>query len=316
MRFFFILLGILFSFSFYWVSAETWELSLSHSKKLQKILELDSRVMDKISKIQRNNLLQGVFKDIEMLRYTWRLKPTFDTTLRYMPYLQKYSLSCEIAALAMVLSSLWSPQTEDELIAKIPHFPEVYTGGIWWDPDKEFVGSITGSQRRWTGYGVYPYPLSEVVKNDFSTEIYSLSWRSDENDRVAKNKMSEYLLKIESGTHVILWWDWCTRKEYEDGILSGSKSHIIKFFPIAGKNECNRNDIERTMYWTTPAGVEVSWLSGEHAFILLGYIGKRNNPSHIIVWDTDTGRHIYLMNEWMRKWGMLEYRALTIRDYE
>ena len=46
-------------------------------------------------------------------------------------------------------------------------------------------------------------------------------------------------------------------KEHEDGILSGGKSQIIKMFPIAGKNECQRNEEQRIMEWVTPEGVRV-----------------------------------------------------------
>ncbi len=53
-------------------------------------------------------------------------------------------------------------------------------------------------------------------------------------------------------------------------------------------------------------------LSGEHAFVLLGYIGSPSRPSHLIVWDTYTGRHIYPISEWMRKWSLIQYRSLII----
>jgi hypothetical protein len=69
------------------------------------------------------------------------------------------------------------------------------------------------------------------------------------------------------------------------------------------------------MSWKTLTGKEVRALSGEHAFILLGYIWPRIRPTHIIVWDTDTGRHIYPMDEWMRKWWLLDYRALEIHEW-
>jgi hypothetical protein len=64
--------------------------------------------------------------------------------------------------------------------------------------------------------------------------------------------------------------------------------------------------------WTTPEGKVIDAISGEHAFILLGYIGSLEKPSHIIVFDTDTGRHIYPYSEWMRKWALMEYRSLLI----
>jgi hypothetical protein len=44
------------------------------------------------------------------------------------------------------------------------------------------------------------------------------------------------------------------------------------------------------------------------------YINTRwiNNPTHIIAWDTDTWRHEYPIDEWMRKWGRMDYRTIII----
>ena len=106
MKFIFFIGGFLLFLQPNLIGAEVSIPSLSHTKKLEKILELDSILMTKIRRIQRNNLFEGVVKDMEILRSTWNLRPTVDVTLRYTPYLQKYSLSCEIAALAMVLHSL------------------------------------------------------------------------------------------------------------------------------------------------------------------------------------------------------------------
>ncbi len=315
MNFFVFILGIVLFLSTHIASATWISVNIAHAKKLEKILQLDSITLTKIRRIQRNNLFEGITNDIWILRSTWSLRPTFDVTMRYTPYLQKYALSCEIAALSMILKSLWSPKSEDQIISLLPHFPEAFSGGIWWDPDKEFVWSITGSQRKFTGYWVYPYPLSKVLDKDISHEIYTLSPSIPERKILAKGKMKEYLNGLKSGRHVILWWDWCTRKEYEDGILSGSKSQIIRFFPISGKNECERDIWDRYMSWLTPEWEKITWLSGEHAFVLLGYIGKKENPSHIIVWDTDTGRHVYPIDEWMRKWEMLDFRALLMSKH-
>ena len=314
MRFLFLFFIFFFLFSNF-ASAEEWTPTLFHAKRLQSILELDTEALTRTLRIKRNNLFFWATKDIEKLRRIWSLRPTFDTTLRYTPYLQKYALSCEIAALSMILQWLGSPRSEDDIIANMQIFPTAYSGGIWWDPDREFVGSITGSQRRATGYGVYAQPLIDVIQDDFFTESFSLSGLLD-RDTLAQEKLSFYLRQLHSWAHILLWGDWCTRSENEDGILWNKKSQILKLFPIAGKNECQRVSENRIMKWTTPDGREISGLSWEHAFVLLGYIGKEQSPTHIIVWDTDTGRHIYPIDEWMNKWALLDYRALLIRDFE
>jgi hypothetical protein len=99
---------------------------------LTKILKLDAETKtSSLGKFQRNNLLHRTTENLATLRRIWKLKPTLDTTLSYTPYLQKYSLSCEIAALSMVLTSLGSPETEDAIIARLPQYPLPYSGGVW-----------------------------------------------------------------------------------------------------------------------------------------------------------------------------------------
>jgi Peptidase_C39 like family len=290
--------------------------TVMQAKKLIQILSLDKRELTKQIEIKRRILLSWLVRDFSSLARTWSLKPTYDSISRYTPHLQKYALSCEIAALEMVLRSLGSDETEDTIIARMPFFEWSLTGGIWWDPDREFVWSITGSQRLATGYGIYPWALAKTIEGDFYTEVFSLSGDTIATMDSARQKMSAYLSKIQSDDHVILWGDWCTNSENEDGIVKTDKSTLLRLFPIAGKNECQRTIESRIMNWVTPDGIEISWVSWEHAFVLLGYVGSLEDPTHIIVWDTDTGRHIYPAYEWMRKWSTLGYRALLIRDFE
>lgn len=110
----------------------------------------------------------------------------------------------------------------------------------------------------------------------------------------------------------MLWADWCTDPRYEDGIVSRDRTQIMRAFPLAAKNTCSRLNLDRRFTWQTMEGKIVEALDGDHVFVLLGYIGKKENPSHIIVWDTDTGRHIYPLREWMRKWSLMDNRSLII----
>lgn len=241
------------------------------------------------------------------------LRPTIDRTLAYRFHIQQYPLSCEIAALQIILWSLRIRVSEDDIFSHIPQYPAVYdTGGIWWDPNIQFVWSYTGWQAKQTGYGVYEEPLAQYAKNHkLKTEIinqesYSGSMNSGSHLTLLLRNLSK------RNAHMLLWWDWCTDPLYEDGILSKWGKWISEFFPLSGRNHCDRFAESRIMKWITPDGKEINWLSGEHAFILLGYVGKIEKPSHIIVWDTYTGRHIYPYAEWMRKWWRMEYRSLII----
>lgn len=308
----FIFIYFFFSFSrelsFASQSENIWMRSVSHI--LKKVLDIDTNTLGNSIK-QRNILIEEAVKSLPSILWTWNIKPTLDTTLLYKLELQKYNLSCEISALKTVLSRYGVDISEDEILSKIPKASYVYSGWIWWDPDREFVGYITWWQMKKTGYGVYPKPLFETIKNTFSWEIYDTwilpSWIENENDFLKK-----ILEKLEWGSSIILWWDWCTERKYEDGVLEKNHKKIMRFFPLAWKNPCIRNQENRVMQWRTPEWKEVLWISWEHTFILLWYVGTKENPSHIIVWDTDTGRHIYPTHEWMRKWKLLGYRSLII----
>ena len=258
----------------------------------------------------RNDNYETVRQTTSLVPAVWGIRPTLDITWLYEPYIQKYSLSCEIAAVKMVMQSLGTKKTEEAIIKKIPVFSWPMTNGVWWDPDQEFVGYITGTQGWKTGFGIYEFPLLRYVKN----EGFTVSRNNNIIDPVMdpKKELTKLLEGIKNGSRVILWWDWCTDREYEDGILPKWGRHILNYFPLSGKNICTRTSQARMMRWVTPAGKEIIWLSWEHTFLLLGYMWDVENPTHIIVWDTYTGRHIFPTDEWMRKWKLLNYRYLSI----
>jgi uncharacterized protein YvpB len=239
------------------------------------------------------------------------LTPTVDRSLLYHLHIQQYSLSCEIAALAIILERLGISVTEQDILSHIPQFPSIYASwGIWWDPDIEFVGYYTGGQTKQTGYGVYEFPLAQYAQRyQLHTEIANVH----SGGLSPEEHMKTLLASLDNqNIHVLLWWDYCTDPMSEDGILNTGGRVIARFFPIPARNHCLRSSRDRQMNWKTPAGNDILWLSGEHAFVLLGYVGAKNKPTHIIVWDTYTGRHVYPYDEWMQKWSLLGYRSLII----
>lgn len=245
--------------------------------------------------------------------WVFSLRPELDRTLSYHLRIQQYSLSCEIAALQIILGWLGVVVSEKDIFAGIPIFNFPYTAwGIWGDPDREFVWSYTGSQAKKTGYGIYEKPLAIYAKKyGFATEIINqytyTGWLNPHKHLV------KLLEKIEDkNTHVLLWWDWCTTLANEDGILKSWGKWIIPFFPLPARNTCKWKASDRIMNWKTPDGKQISGLAWEHAFILLGYVGSKSKPTHIIAWDTYTWRHIYSYGEWMRKWSLMQNRSLII----
>lgn len=82
---------------------------------------------------------QQYFQDLDafVARYAtpfrvFALRPTVDRSLSYRLRIQQYSLSCEIAALRIILERLGVVITESDILASIPQFSFVYSsGGIW-----------------------------------------------------------------------------------------------------------------------------------------------------------------------------------------
>lgn len=242
--------------------------------------------------------------------YTLR-KPTTDISKEYKLTLQKYKLSCEIAALRMLIGrEMWRYPSEEDIIEHIPHYTWTLEWWYWWDPEREFVGSYTGSQRWLTGYGVYEKPLRDYAERYPLTT--SLSNSTTDPDSLPRERLSRVISLLDSGSSVMLWWDWCTSSDDEDGIVEKIDSYIIRSFSIAARNTCDRSSDDRIMRWRLSTGESITWLSWEHAFVLLGYIGPSEKPTHIIVWDTDTGKHVYRTSEWIRKWSLMDYRMLAI----
>ncbi len=240
--------------------------------------------------------------------------PTLDTSHSYQFSLQKYALSCEISAASILATRLSNSITEDSFIEKIAVSGSInMEGGFWWNPDEWFVGSIVWSQRKHTWYGVYEFPIAQVMNTlGFETEIINESQYSDRG-LTPISHLSVLLTHLEKWHMVELWGDWCTDGLYEDWVVSEVDMRLIEQYHFSGKNHCDTTYENRNLSWMTADGNRIDGLIGEHAFILLGYIGTLAYPSHVIVWDTDTWRHIYPINEWMRKWKLLDYRSLIVQ---
>jgi Peptidase_C39 like family len=148
------------------------------------------------------------------------LRPTIDRSLVYQLHIQDYALSCEITALRIILDRLGIMVSERDIFASIPQFPYAYsTGGIWGDPEIEFVGYYTGGQAKQTGYGVYEAPIAEYAQSySLRTRIINQSSYSPSYSRTTH--IGELLSTLDDPhSHVILWGDWCTDPTIEDGFF-------------------------------------------------------------------------------------------------
>jgi hypothetical protein len=53
-----------------------------------------------------------------------------------------------------------------------------------------------------------------------------------------KDHLTHLLSSLDAGKHTILWADWCTAPEYEDGLIKKDKNLLKSTFPIPAKNIC------------------------------------------------------------------------------
>lgn len=253
----------------------------------------------------------------------------------YSLSLQKRSLSCESSAASNILSSmLWKNISEDEVVSWLPKSnfynklpSKIQDDKLWGNPNSWFVGyidhseNISAKQKLMTWYGVYERPIAEVYQTfGLNTQVLNKKYHS--KIFTPKLHLRVLLKKLEVWSMVQLWWDWCTKPEYDDGVLE-KKSDInninLSNF-ISAKNACYNVDQERELRWKyyDKKGIlkKHIGLDGQHAFILLWWKWNLENPSHIRVWDTDTWFHEYPTHEWMRKWKRMDYRSIIISKKE
>lgn len=114
------------------------------------------------------------------------------TRLAVPAYLQKYSLSCEMAALRMALAFKGVDMSEDTLLAHIGVDNTPHNGNVWGNPYNAFVGNVRGRQMA-DGYGVYWGPIARAARNYRSVTEFQ-GWSIEQLTR-----------EIENGNPVVIW---------------------------------------------------------------------------------------------------------------
>ncbi len=147
-------------------------------------------------------------------------KATFELELKFNR--QEHSLSCEAAALRMVLNYHGIDVSEAEVIEKLPFDPTPRSGNVWGDPHTGFVGSIDGKSMV-DGYGVYWEPLAVTASN----------WKQV---KIIKNGTVEDLVKyISNGRPVIVWGylgrgqkvSWFTPEGKQIFAINGEHTRVV-----------------------------------------------------------------------------------------
>ncbi len=133
MRFLFLRLSKYLSFIFLGLFLFFPQISLAQStyvKDIEAILSLGN-LIDRESRIDVKQILEK--KRLDLITETIRIqktlktrfseKPTIDLTAKYRLFLQKYSLSCEIAAVRILMETITKkPTTEESIFSYFPIF--------------------------------------------------------------------------------------------------------------------------------------------------------------------------------------------------
>ncbi len=143
---FFRIIFLIVAFLFISIATASASTYAEEASSLRKVLRIDRTIRTSTGDVlreQRNRarLLMTTSTRIGNIWDTWNLVPTTDHTLDYTLTLQKYRLSCEIAAMKAIYTALGYKKTEDQIIATLPLHNKPYNtiDGTWGDPDLEFV---------------------------------------------------------------------------------------------------------------------------------------------------------------------------------
>lgn len=239
--------------------------------------------------------------------------------------IQKYSLSCEISASSDILSAIiWKKIEEDELIEKLDKSSfwakkpiSFKWQRLWWNPEEWFVWNIHNAhQYNYSWYWVLEKPIQKLYYNYWikrsiinKSSYVSGYWQTEH--------LRELFTAINNWNFVQLWWDYLTNPEEDDWRVSKKLKQEDADKWLNWKNYAKTWNTDRRIYWNYMKDsklYEHVWLNWEHAFYLLGYEWSFENPSKIIVWDTQTGKHKYSLKEWFRKWNLMQNRSLVINN--
>lgn len=68
----------------------------------------------------------------------------------------------------------------------------------------------------------------------------------------------------------------------------------------------------REAAWTTPAGKLVKAYRGEHTYVVTGYAGPRQAPTHIFTLDPINGERVFRTDDFLRNWGWYNNSGLFL----
>jgi len=308
-----------------------WEWKINDSwcwieRKWNSLWRQDNFKCSLIPKIERQKTF--VTLNFTALPYYKNYQYNLDISNKF-PYkrIQQKELSCESSATADIISAInWYKITEDDIISRLPK-SDFYNKiavmswwkRIWWDPDKWFVWYIDKYKWKWAlqykyqWYGVNELPIQKVYSEYWiKTEIIN-EFNQIEKWFNYKKHLTYLLISLNEWKFIQLWGDICTYPEFEDWQYKKlTQSLADKWYNWL--NNCLYPKSSRVLTWYAKekdwSYSKIEWLNWEHAFYLLWYKWWVENPTHIIVWDTNTWKHTYKTEEWLRKWWKMQYRSI------
>lgn len=179
---------------------------------------------------------------------------------------QDMPLDCESASTAAALNMVGSGASQDWVFSQLPVDPRqpVMSNGvpaIWGDAWTDFVGNVWGSERSFTGYGVYYAPIESVI-----AETGHASWGG--SDWTLGDMMAE----IDRGHPVIIWvsdaWQFEPTSTWNgfDGVTVPYTTfdHTVLLYGVdPGAQTISLMDVGtgtyRTFSWTQFASFMATW---------------------------------------------------------
>jgi len=232
--------------------------------------------------------------------------------------IQNKNLSCEISATADILSYLLNRNiTEDILLTKLSksQYNKLPTTinwkKYWWNPNAGYVWYIDklenwadARQRLMTGYWVLEKPIKKIIDSYWlKSKIIN---KFNYNHKFSKKQHLKLILnELEKWNMIQMWWDICTNPKF----YNWKEHKCFHNWEYSWNQDRKLIWYYKDKNWKEKKYVGLNW---EHAFYLLWYKWDIENPTHIIVWDTYTWKHIYTTAEWMRKWQKMQYRSIII----
>jgi uncharacterized protein YvpB len=192
---------------------------------------------------------------------TRRAEPPNPAPLKVTPYGQEHLLTCEAAALRMVLDYYGVQRTESEIQAAFP---------ITEDPTRGYRGTDVDGNVGFVHYGAHAPAVAAVLQRllDEAGKPYRAVWATFRSREAALEAVQKAL---ERGSPVIVWMTWRARGGNIPKTLELEASHTVRYWqPYPWRpGRPPRRGVSATVTR------RVTLVEGEHVEVVYGMEGDR-----------------------------------------